>query len=167
MTLHDIFMAYAWPLMRIVGKIVFIVLPLLGAVACLTYAERRVMAAMQLRRGPNVTGPFGLMQPVADGVKLLGKETILPAGTNKVLFLLAPIMAFSLALAAWAAIPFQAGVVLADIMSVSCMCSPSRRSASTAQSSRDGRRTPNTRFWEGCVRQRRWCRTRFPWDLSL
>jgi NADH-quinone oxidoreductase subunit H len=73
------------------------------------------MAAMQMRRGPNVTGPFGLMQPVADGVKLLGKETILPTGANKVLFLLAPILAFFLALAAWAVIPFQEGVVLANI----------------------------------------------------
>jgi NADH-quinone oxidoreductase subunit H len=104
-----------WPLLWIVLKVLCVVLPLLAAVAYLTYAERRVMAAMQLRRGPNVTGPFGLLQPVADGVKLLGKETVLPTGANKVIFLLAPIFAFFLALAAWAVIPFQAGVVLADI----------------------------------------------------
>jgi NADH-quinone oxidoreductase subunit H len=106
---------FVWPLLWIVIKIMFIVLPLLGAVAYLTYAERRVMAAMQLRRGPNVTGPFGLLQPMADGLKLLGKETILPTGANKFVFLLAPILAFFLALSAWAVIPFQAGVVLADI----------------------------------------------------
>ncbi len=104
-----------WPLLWIAIKIMCIVLPLLGAVAYLTYAERRVMAAMQLRRGPNVVGPFGLLQPVADGVKLLGKETIFPENANKVLFLVAPILAFFLALIAWAVIPFQPGLVLADI----------------------------------------------------
>jgi NADH-quinone oxidoreductase subunit H len=102
---------YAW----IVLKIFCIVLPLLGAVAYLTYAERRVMAAMQLRRGPNVTGPFGLLQPVADGLKLLGKETIFPREANKGLFLFAPVLAFFLALVAWAVIPFASGLVLADI----------------------------------------------------
>ncbi len=111
----DFFITTVWPLLWIVIKIMMIVLPLLGAVAYLTLAERKVMAAMQMRRGPNVTGPFGLMQPLADGLKLLGKETILPTGANKVLFILAPILTFFLALVAWAVIPFQAGVVLADI----------------------------------------------------
>lgn len=109
------FWPVVWPVLWIVIKILFIVLPLLGAVAYLTYAERRVMAAMQLRRGPNVTGPFGLLQPMADGVKLLGKETILPTGSNRFLFIFAPVMAFFLALTAWAVIPFQPGMVLADI----------------------------------------------------
>jgi NADH-quinone oxidoreductase subunit H len=109
------FWPFAGPLFWIVTKILCIVLPLLGAVAYLTYAERRIMAAMQLRRGPNVTGPFGLLQPVADGLKLLGKETVLPSGANKGLFLFAPILAFFLALVAWAVVPFQPGVVLADI----------------------------------------------------
>ncbi len=104
-----------WPVLWILIKIMAIILPLLGAVAYLTYAERRVLAAMQLRRGPNVTGPFGLLQPVADGVKLLGKETILLARSNKFVFLLAPIMAFFLAQIAWAVIPFAEGLVLADI----------------------------------------------------
>ncbi len=99
----------------IVVKIAAIVAPLLGAVAYLTYAERRVLAAMQIRRGPNVTGPFGLLQPVADGIKLLGKETIFPSKANKGLFLFAPVLAFFLALAAWAVVPFQKELVLADI----------------------------------------------------
>src|SRR5271168_2936846 len=79
--------AYLWPLILIVLKIVAIILPLLIAVAYLTYAERKVMAAMQMRRGPNVVGPLGLLQPIADGVKLLGKETIIPAGADIALFL--------------------------------------------------------------------------------
>lgn len=106
---------FIWPLIWIVIKILAIVFPLLAAVAYLTYAERRVMAAMQLRRGPNVVGPFGLLQPVADGVKLLGKETVLPTGANKGIFIFAPILAFFLSLVAWAVIPFGEGLVLADI----------------------------------------------------
>ena len=88
---------------------------LLGAVAYLTYAERKVMAAMQMRRGPNVVGPLGLLQPIADGIKLLGKETIIPSGANMALFLGAPMLTFLLALSSWAVIPFDAGMVLANI----------------------------------------------------
>jgi NADH-quinone oxidoreductase subunit H len=99
----------------LVLMILCIVLPLLGAVAYLTYAERKVMAAMQLRRGPNVVGPFGLLQPIADGLKLLFKETIIPTGANRVVFIAAPMLTFILALVAWAVIPFDKGVVLADI----------------------------------------------------
>src|ERR1700742_5151399 len=106
---------YIWPLLWIIIKIVCIIAPLLAAVAYLTYAERKVMAAMQMRRGPNVVGPLGLLQPVADGVKLLGKETIIPTGANMVLFLMAPMLTFFLALSSWAVIPFQAGLVLANI----------------------------------------------------
>jgi len=106
---------YLIPLIWIILKIVAIIVPLLVAVAYLTYAERKVMAAMQLRKGPNVVGPFGLLQPFADGIKLLSKETIIPTGSSKVLFILAPMLTFLLALAAWAVIPFQAGVVLSNI----------------------------------------------------
>ena len=106
---------YLWPGLIIVGQILLIILPIMGAVAYLTLAERKVIAAMQLRKGPNVVGPFGLFQPVADGLKLLVKETVIPSGANRVVFVLAPMLTFILALVAWAVIPFDAGWVLSDI----------------------------------------------------
>ena len=106
---------YLWPGLIIVGQVLLIILPIMGAVAYLTFAERKVIAAMQLRKGPNVVGPFGLLQPVADGLKLLVKETVVPSGANRVVFILAPMLTFILALVAWAVIPFDAGWVLADI----------------------------------------------------
>jgi NADH-quinone oxidoreductase subunit H len=106
---------YAWPVLVIVAKIVLILIPLLLAVAYLTLAERKVIAAMQLRKGPNVVGPFGLLQPIADGLKLLVKETVLPTRANKAVFLAAPLVSFSLSLAAWAVIPFGKGLVLSNI----------------------------------------------------
>ncbi|AVM73446.1 NADH-quinone oxidoreductase subunit H [Magnetospirillum gryphiswaldense MSR-1] len=104
-----------WRLIVIVLQIVAIVLPLLVAVAYLTYAERKVIGAIQLRKGPNVVGPFGLLQPLADGAKLFLKETIFPSGANKVVFVIAPMLTFILALIAWAVIPFDQGWVVADI----------------------------------------------------
>ena len=106
---------YVWPTVIIVAKIVAIVAPLLVGVAYLTLAERKVIAAIQLRKGPNVVGPFGLFQPIADGLKLFTKETVIPTGANQVVFLLAPVLTFSLSLVAWAVIPFDEGWVLADI----------------------------------------------------
>jgi len=106
---------YAFPVVVIVAKIVVILVPLLVAVAYLTYAERKVIGAMQLRKGPNVVGPFGLLQPIADGLKLLLKETVLPTRANKAVFVAAPMVSFSLSLVAWAVIPFDKGLVLANI----------------------------------------------------
>ncbi|HKR20412.1 MAG TPA: NADH-quinone oxidoreductase subunit NuoH [Stellaceae bacterium] len=106
---------YGLPTAITIAEILAIVVPLLLAVAYLTYAERKVLAAAQLRKGPNVVGPFGLFQPLADGLKLLMKETVIPAGANRVVFVAAPIITFVLSLIAWAVIPFDAGVVLANI----------------------------------------------------
>src|SRR5216683_6473704 len=88
-----------------VAEALALLVPLLLAVAYLTYAERKVLAAIQLRRGPNVVGPFGLLQPFADAIKMLMKETIIPTGSNRLLFLMAPMLTFGLAMVAWAVIP--------------------------------------------------------------
>jgi NADH-quinone oxidoreductase subunit H len=111
----ELWTGYAWPTIIIVLQIVAIVIPLMVGIAYLTYAERKVLAAMQLRQGPNIVGPFGLLQPMADGLKLLGKETVIPAGANRFVFVFAPMLTFLLALIAWAVIPFDDGMVLANI----------------------------------------------------
>jgi NADH-quinone oxidoreductase subunit H len=111
----DLLITYALPGGIIVAQILAIVVPLLVAVAFLTLAERKVIAAMQLRKGPNVVGPFGILQPFADGLKLLLKETVIPSGANRIVFVAAPMLTFTLSLVAWAVIPFDVGVVLADI----------------------------------------------------
>jgi NADH-quinone oxidoreductase subunit H len=98
-----------------VVKILLIVLPIMGAVAYLTLAERKVIGYMQIRIGPNRVGYYGLLQPIADGVKLLLKEIIIPSGSSKFLFVLAPIMALAPSLAAWAVIPFNDGMALANV----------------------------------------------------
>ena len=99
----------------IVFKIMLIIVPLLLFIAYLTYFERKVIGAMQLRKGPNVVGPFGLLQPIADGIKLLTKETIFPDNSSKFLFIFSPVLTFALALIAWAVIPVDYKVVLSDI----------------------------------------------------
>jgi NADH-quinone oxidoreductase subunit H len=111
----EFFSGSVLPLIIIVLKILAIVVPVLITVAYITYAERKVMGAMQLRQGPNMVGPFGLLQPMADGLKLMMKEQVLPTGANRVIFLGAPMLTFLLALVAWAVIPFDYGMVLADI----------------------------------------------------
>ncbi len=103
------------PLLIIIGKILLLVVPLLVLMAYLTYAERKVIAAMQLRKGPNVVGPFGLLQPFADGLKLFMKETILPNEANRFIFILAPMITFILALLGWAVMPLAENWVIADI----------------------------------------------------
>lgn len=105
---------WAWLASTIIGILV-IALPLMLAVAMIIYADRKIWAAMALRRGPNVVGPWGLLQSFADGAKVFLQETIIPAAANKGLFLLAPIITFTVALIVWAVIPFAPGVVLADI----------------------------------------------------
>jgi NADH-quinone oxidoreductase subunit H len=104
----------AWFWATIFG-ILLIALPLMLGVAMIIYADRKIWAAMALRRGPNVVGPFGLLQSFADGLKVFLQETIVPSASNKVLFLIAPIITFTVALLAWAVIPFNSGAVLADI----------------------------------------------------
>ncbi|OJY64052.1 MAG: NADH-quinone oxidoreductase subunit H [Rhodospirillales bacterium 70-18] len=96
-------------------KALALLVPLLIGVAYLTLAERKVLGAMQLRRGPNVVGPFGLFQPFADAIKMLMKETIIPTGANRMLFLMAPMLTFGLAMIAWAVIPVNDGWAIADI----------------------------------------------------
>jgi NADH-quinone oxidoreductase subunit H len=99
----------------ILAECLLVTVPLLVAVAYMTYVDRKVWASIQLRRGPNVVGPFGLLQPFADGLKLVLKETIVPSSANAVLFLIAPMITFMTALIAWAVVPFDDGWVIADI----------------------------------------------------
>jgi NADH-quinone oxidoreductase subunit H len=111
----DLFYEYVVPLIFIALKVILIVLPLLLSVAYLTYAERRVIGLMQMRRGPNRVGPFGLLQPIADAVKLIFKETIVPTPASKIVFMIAPMITFILSLVGWAVIPFSEGWVLSDM----------------------------------------------------
>lgn len=103
------------PLVEILVFIAILLTCVLLGVAYLTYAERKIMSAMQRRQGPTTVGPFGLLQPIADGLKLLTKEIIIPSQANAVVFILAPMLLFTLALIAWAVIPVGAQLVLADI----------------------------------------------------
>jgi NADH-quinone oxidoreductase subunit H len=108
-------MANIEALFYLIGYTLLILIPLLLAVAYLTYAERKVIAAMQLRIGPNVVGWCGLLQPFADGLKLLHKETIIPTRSNPLLFIMAPLLTFGLSLSAWAVIPFGPSMVISNI----------------------------------------------------
>jgi len=111
----DLMLHAVCPTVWTAGKILVLVLPLLIGMAMLTYAERKVIGAMQLRKGPNVVGPFGLLQAFADGFKLFLKETIIPAKANKVMFLLAPVITFALAMLGWAVVPISSEFVIADL----------------------------------------------------
>jgi NADH-quinone oxidoreductase subunit H len=111
----ELWQVYIWPLIWILAKILLIVIPLFLAVAYLVWSERKVIGLMQQRMGPNVVGPWGIWQSFADVLKLLLKETILPTGANKIVFLIAPMLTFVLAFVAWAVIPVGEGWVLANI----------------------------------------------------
>ena len=113
-TSHGMIYGWAWFLATVIGILV-IALPLMLAVAMVIYAERKIWAAIALRRGPNVVGPWGLLQSFADGLKVFLKETIIPSSASKGLFLVAPIITFATALIVWAVVPFQIDVVLAKI----------------------------------------------------
>ena len=104
-----------YEILIIILKVFIIIIPLMVSIAYLTYFERKVIGAIQLRKGPNVVGPFGLFQPIADGIKLLTKETIFPQNANKFIFAFSPILTFALALLSWAVIPIDYKVVLSDI----------------------------------------------------
>ena len=113
--MNAFFWGYVWPTIIVVVEILCVLVPLLITVAYYTYAERKILAYAQLRKGPNVVGPFGLLQPIADAIKMLHKETIIPSGANRLVFLAAPIVTVALALVAWAVIPFDTGLVISNI----------------------------------------------------
>jgi len=111
----DVFTVHIWPTLIIVGQSLLVIVLLLVAIAFLLLADRKIWAAVQMRRGPNVVGAFGLLQSFADLLKFVLKEVVVPAGADKAVFFLAPLMTTVLALSAWAVIPFDAGWVVADI----------------------------------------------------
>src|SRR5438309_11195124 len=106
---------YLWPLIVMVAQSVLLLVVLLIAIAYILLADRKIWAAVQIRKGPNVVGPWGLLQSFADFAKMAFKETIVPAGADKAVFFLAPILTFTLALAAWVVIPFDKGWVISNI----------------------------------------------------
>nr|WP_279183824.1 NADH-quinone oxidoreductase subunit NuoH [Acetobacter syzygii] len=112
---HFFYQTFVRQILLILLETLAVLVPLLIGVAYLTLMERKVMAAMQRRRGPNVNGPFGLLQAFADAIKMIVKETVIPAGANRALFLFAPFLTFSLAMAAWAVIPTGNGLAVANI----------------------------------------------------
>src|SRR5262245_56586748 len=114
-TMSDFFTSYVWPVVIMVAQSVLLLIVLLIAIAYVLLADRKIWAAVQIRRGPNVVGPFGLLQSLADLLKFVFKEPTIPAGANKGVFLLAPLVTCTLALAAWAVIPVNAGWVIAEI----------------------------------------------------
>jgi NADH-quinone oxidoreductase subunit H len=113
--MEEIFFSYVWPLIIMVAQSVLLLVILLVAIAYVLLADRKIWAAVQMRRGPNVVGPFGLFQSFADLIKFVLKEPVIPSGSNKGVFLLAPLVTCVLALAAWAVIPVNVGWAIADI----------------------------------------------------
>src|SRR5436853_4659751 len=115
MTFAELWTIYLWPLIVIVAQSLLLLVLLLVSIAYVLLADRKIWAAVQIRRGPNVVGPWGLLQSFADLLKFVFKEPVIPAGSNKGVFMLAPLVTCTLALAAWAVIPVNLGWVIADI----------------------------------------------------
>src|SRR5258708_23297241 len=113
--MNGFFGSYVVPGVIMIAESVLLLVTLLVFVAYILYADRKIWAAVQMRRGPNVVGPWGLLQSFADLVKFVFKEPIIPSGSNKGVFILAPLVTATLALSAWAVVPFSAGVVIANI----------------------------------------------------
>ena len=152
-----------WPLVWTLVKIIAIIAPLMLCVAYLTLAERKIIGYMQVRIGPNRVGPLGLLQPIADGVKLLLKEVIVPSGASKGLFIIGPILALAPVLAAWAVVPFSDGMVLANVdagllflLAITSLEVYGVIVAGWASNSKYPSSAP-------CVPPRRWCPTRSRW----
>src|SRR5437764_8045274 len=115
MTVLEFWTSYLWPLIVIVAESLLLLILLLVSIAYVLLADRKIWAAVQLRRGPNVVGPWGLLQAFADLLKFVFKEPVIPAGANKGVFLLAPLVSSVLAMSAWAVIPVNEGWAIADI----------------------------------------------------
>ncbi|TNM65208.1 NADH-quinone oxidoreductase subunit NuoH [Aliirhizobium smilacinae] len=113
--MDSFFWTYGWPALIMIGQSLLLLVCLLVFIAYVLLADRKIWAAVQLRRGPNIVGPFGLFQSFADLLKFVFKEPVIPAGANKAVFLLAPLVSVTLALATWAVIPLSAGWVISDI----------------------------------------------------
>jgi NADH-quinone oxidoreductase subunit H len=152
-----------WPLVWNLLKIVCIVLPLLGCVAYLTLWERKMIGWMHIRLGPNRVGPAGLLQPIADGLKLLLKEIVIPAKANKVLFVLAPIMTIMPALAAWSVVPFGPETVLANVNAGLLLLMAITSMEVTASLLQAGHRTLNMLSSAQCVHLHKWFLMKLQW----
>jgi len=156
--------SYGWALALgiTILKSLLLLVALLVFVAFILLADRKIWAAVQLRRGPNVVGPFGLFQSFADLLKFILKEPTIPAGANKGVFLLAPLVTATLALAAWAVLPVMDGWAMRISMSVFFIFSRSHRSAFMASSWGAGHQTLNIRFSVRFVLPRKWSLTKSP-----
>lgn len=158
---------YGWPAIFMLAHIGAIIGGILLVMAYYTYAERKVLGAMQRRQGPMTVGPFGLLQPIADGIKLLSKETIIPSQANKTVFLIAPMLHF---LSRWLRGRLSLWMLALHwlISTLACfICSPSLLWVCMALSWRGGHQTQNTRFWGLCAPPPKWCLMKCRWGLSL
>ena len=150
-----------WTLLA-VGQILAVMIWILLSLAFLLLADRKIWAGVQMRKGPNMVGPFGLLQSFADFLKFVLKEIVIPDGADKVVFILAPLISFVLAFAAWAVVPLAPGWVVSDInVGVLYLLAISSLGVS-ASSWAAGRPTRNIPSWAACVRPPRWSATRSP-----